>query len=176
MLDLLLLRHAKSAWDDPTLDDHARPLTKRGRRAADLMGDYLRQEGLLPDLALVSGAARTRETWKRLARRWNGQPAAEVLESLYLAEPARLLAAIRQAPAGATRLLLLGHNPGLERLARRLAGSGSEAPALAALKAKFPTAALAWLQFDAPDWQAIGEGRLLRFVTPRDLAPDAGDD
>ncbi len=177
MLDLLLLRHAKSAWDDPALGDRERPLNRRGRRAADLIGDYLRQNSLQPDRALLSPAARTRETWKRLRKRWSQPlPEAEELDGLYLAPPSSILAAIRQAPADSARLLLVGHNPGLERLARRLAGDGSDPVALAALQAKFPTAGLAWLQFDAADWSDIGEGRLLRFVTPRDLAPDAGDD
>jgi len=177
MLDLLLLRHAKSDWDDPALADRDRPLNRRGRRAAALMGDYLGGAGLVPDHALVSAARRTRETWRRLKRRWTGKaPEAEILEELYLAAPSGILASIRQAPAGSRRLLVLGHNPGLENLARRLAGAGSDAAAASALRAKFPTAALAWLQFDASDWSRIREGRLVRFVVPTDLEQATGGD
>lgn len=177
MLDLLLLRHAKSAWDNPDLGDRERPLNKRGRHAADLVGDYLRRGSQVPDRALVSSAVRTLETWKRLCQRWSQPlPAAEILDTLYLARPSVILAAIRQVPADCGRLLVLGHNPGLETLALRLAGPDSDPAALAAMQDKFPTAGLAWLQFDAEDWQAIGQGRLLRFVIPRDLAASAAGD
>lgn len=177
MLELLLLRHAKSAWDDAALEDHERPLNARGRRAAALMGAYLAESGLVPDRALVSSAARTRETWKRMAKAWTGaRPPAEVLDDLYLAAPAVILACVRRVSGRPARLLVLGHNPGLERLAARLAGADSDAVAVAALRDKYPTGGLAWLQFAAEDWADIGEGRLIRFVVPRDLAAEAGGD
>ena len=177
MLELLLLRHAKSAWDDPALDDHERPLNARGRRAAALLGSHLAEQGLVPDRALVSSALRTQETWRRLKKRWNQEsPPAEVLRGLYLAAPSTILATIRQAPHSARRLLVLGHNPGIERLARRLANADSETAAWEALQAKYPTAGLAWFQFDADDWSQIREGRLIRFVVPRDLEEAAGGD
>lgn len=177
MLELLLLRHAKSAWDDPGLADRERPLNGRGRRAAALMGRFLSEAGLLPDRALLSAAARTRETFKRLRKEWTGPPPpAETLEDLYLAPPSAILACIRRHGGEARRLLVLGHNPGLERLGVRLAAAGSDEAALAALAEKFPTGGLAWFQFAADRWTDIGEGRLLRFVVPRDLEPAAGGD
>lgn len=177
MLDLMLLRHAKSAWDNPALADHDRPLNRRGRQASERMGAYLLAEGLLPDLALVSSAQRTQETWARLSAGWPQLPPAETLKTLYLAPPSRLLAALRHAPAMAGRLLLLGHNPGLEHLAERLAGPRSDAEARRRLQAKFPTGALAIFRLAAQDWASIGEdkARLLRFVTPQDLEEAEAD-
>lgn len=177
MLELLLLRHAKSAWNEPGLADRDRPLNGRGRHAAALLGRYIADSGLQPERALVSAAARTRETWKRLQREWTGAPTpAETLEDLYLAPPSAILACVRRHGGEARRLLVVGHNPGLERLAARLAGSGSDEAALAALGEKYPTGGLAWFQFEAERWTDIGEGRLLRFVVPRDLEPAAGGD
>lgn len=173
MLDLLLLRHAKSSWDDPALADHDRPLNRRGRAAAARMGAYLEAEALIPDLALVSSARRTQETWSRLTAGWSLAPPAQTLKTLYLAPPSRLLAAIHRVPAGTRRLLLLGHNPGLEHLAARLAGPRSDTEARQRLESKFPTGALALFRFAATDWRALAEdeGQLLRFVTPKEL-PD----
>lgn len=99
-----------------------------------------------------------------------------MLQGLYLAAPSTILATIRQAPHSARRLLVLGHNPGIERLARRLANADSETAAWEALQAKYPTAGLAWFQFDADDWSQIREGRLIRFVVPKDLEEAAGGD
>ncbi len=178
MLDLLLLRHAKSDWDDPALEDRDRPLNRRGQRLAALMGDYIGGAGLVPDYALVSTAQRTRETWAADQRRWTGnrhpRPTSS-RSSIWRCHPASWPASGRPR-RGPQRLLVLGHNPGLERLARRLTGAGSDAAAAAALHGKFPTAALAWLQFDASDWSQIREGRLVRFVVPKDLEEAAGGD
>jgi len=179
MRQLLLLRHAKSAWHDPGLADRERPLNRRGRRAAELMGDFLREAGLLPDRALVSTALRTQQTWQLMLARWGElQPPASLLDSLYLAPVSRLLAQLRRAPATASRLLLIGHNPGLESLARRLAGRNSAAGALNRLTEKYPTAGLAVFAVQAADWSALDPAgcRLERFVVPRDLAADGGDD
>lgn len=171
MRRLLLLRHAKSAY--PTgVADIDRPLASRGQEAAPLMGAYIVREGLRPDHAMVSPARRTQETWEA-ARVELPDTAMETVPSLYEAPAGRILDAIRSAPAGVQSLLVIGHNPGLGDLALRLVGDGPK-PLLRDLREKFPTAALAVLEFAADDWEAIayGDGKLLRFVRPRQLAAE----
>jgi len=170
MKRLILLRHAKSSWDDSRLEDFDRPLAARGKRAADAMAEYLAGEGLVPDLVLCSAARRTVATWKRLAPKLGGTVAVRIEPALYLADAHTLLDRVRSAPAEASRVLLIGHNPGMHALARFLSGAGDE-DALARLAAKFPTAALAVIDFDAAQWAGLGrhKGRLERFVTPKEL-------
>ena len=171
MRRLLLLRHAKSSWDDPSLQDFDRPLAPRGRAAAPLMADYLRRKRLRPDLVLCSSAVRARQTWALVAAALGDGIAVKELRSLYLAAPSRLLEVVRRAPDSAASVMLVGHNPGMEHLAATLAGPRSKPKALAALHAKFPTAALAEIEFEAASWRDVapGTGRLRRFVRPKDL-------
>jgi phosphohistidine phosphatase len=165
---LLLLRHGKSAWPDG-LDDLERPLAQRGREAAQRMGVYLAEEGLAPDLALVSPARRTEETWRLAAPALAGVPARSE-PRIYEAPPERLLTVVRNVEPSVGTLLLVGHNPGLEELLRLLLPA-EERYAHARLKAKFPTASLAAVNLAAPSWGAVarGSGSLERFVTPRSL-------
>ena len=165
---LLLLRHAKSAWPDG-VSDFDRPLAPRGRKAAKRMGAYLRDEQLVPDLALISPARRARETWDRVKRRLG--PVSEHAEPrLYEAAVDGLLTVVRETEPAVGTLLILGHNPGLEELAKLLAGSGPH-KARARLMRKYATAGLAVLEFDAGTWREVDAGlaRLDRFVTPRSL-------
>jgi phosphohistidine phosphatase len=170
MRELLLLRHAKSRWDEPGTDDHDRGLAPRGVAAAVRMGRLLAEEGLVPDRVLCSTARRALHTWELAAPALPTAPAPHPLRSLYLAVPGRLLEVIRRQDAGARRVLLVGHNPGLETLARSLAGAGRSKD-LKRLGEKFPTGALAHLVFEAPDWKDVGPGRgqLAGFHRPRDL-------
>lgn len=170
MKRLILLRHAKSSWDDSRVEDFDRPLAPRGKRAATAMARYLADEELAPDLVLCSAAKRTVDTWKRLADKLGGTVAVRIEPALYLAEAHALLDRLRAAPAEASRVLLIGHNPGMHALARFLTGGGGD-EALARLAAKFPTAALAVIDFDVAEWSGLGrrKGRLERFVTPKDL-------
>src|SRR5215216_6730711 len=117
---LALVRHAKSSWADPDLADHDRPLNARGRRAATLVGQYLHAAGVHPDLVLCSSATRARQTLELL-------PLARMTDvliedQLYGAGPHELLARLRRIPAAVGSALLIGHNPGLEELARELVG------------------------------------------------------
>lgn len=170
MKTLILMRHAKSAWDDPELEDFARPLAKRGRKAARAMGQYLAAQGFRPDHILCSSAQRTRETLERLGDIADGA-SVEFDQALYLAEPQAILRRLARLPDGAASVLLIGHNPGLEALALRLTPAGSAQRQ--ALAAKFPTAALAWFVIDAADWRALeGRTHLKRFVTPAELAAE----
>ena len=159
---LLLLRHAKSSWDDPSLADRDRPLNPRGRRAATSMGQYLREHHLAPDLVLCSSAARTRETLERL----DLGTAARVLieDDLYAADASDLFARLRRAPPEAATVLLIGHNPGVHELATMLTGDVEHPP-------EFPTGALALLRVTASAWTdlAVGGNALDNFVAPRDL-------
>ncbi|TPL80826.1 histidine phosphatase family protein [Mesorhizobium sp. B2-3-13] len=169
MKQLLLLRHAKSSWDDPDLDDFDRPLAERGLKAARLIGRELAARDWLPDLALVSPALRTRDTWRLVAAELPAQPRVAFAEALYDAPAADILSQVRKADPSSGCLLVLGHNPGLEDLAKQLAGPGSEAKARKRLEQKFPTAALARFVFEH-DWSALSAARLTHCLRPKDLS------
>jgi phosphohistidine phosphatase len=151
---LYLLRHAKSSWDDPGLADHDRPLAPRGRRAAKAIGRHLREQGIEPELILCSTAVRARQTLERL-----GLAGAQFAPELYGAGASALLAGLREVPPEVASVMLIGHNPGIQDLARLLAGFDE----------KFPTAALAIIE--CPDWSTLdrGTGVLVGFVRPREL-------
>ncbi len=166
---LLLLRHAKSSWDDPDLDDFDRPLAERGQSAARLMGRELAARDWLPDLALVSSASRTRDTWRLVAAELPAHPRVAFAKALYEASAADILSQIHQAAPSSRTVLVLGHNPGLEDLARQLAGTGSAPKALKRLDEKFPTAAVARFIFKG-DWVDLSSGRLTHCLRPRELS------
>ncbi|MFD2051605.1 SixA phosphatase family protein [Mesorhizobium calcicola] len=169
MRQLLLLRHAKSSWGDPGLADFDRPLAGRGLKAARLMGRELAARDWLPDLALVSAALRSRDTWRLVAAELPAHPRVAFANALYDASAADILSQIRQASASGGSLLVVGHNPGLEDLANQLAAPESEAKARKRLEEKFPTAALARFVFEG-DWSGLSSARLTHCLWPRDLA------
>lgn len=172
MLMLGLLRHAKSSWSDPGLSDFDRPLNARGEAAAPLMGKALAENGFRPDLILCSPAKRTRQTLARAAPGTSGDPPRIIFdERLYLATAGEWLNVLRTAGDGATAVLGIGHNPGLHTLAVNLAGSGSPSD-IGRLTDKFPTAAVALIEFDGDAWADIGagKGRLQTFITPKERA------
>ncbi len=171
MRQLLLLRHAKSSWDDPATHDKDRTLNARGRRSAILMRDTMRALGLVPDLILVSSARRTIETLEHLEP-WDESPLIETMDSLYLASADHLLATLRDVAETVRGVLVIAHNPGLHDLALHLVARGTlHAPsALRGLTEGFPTAGLAEFSVPGP-WHGLnsGGGRLARFLTPRGL-------
>ena len=171
MLTLSLLRHAKSSWDDPALEDFDRPLSKRGETAAPRMGAYMAAQGLRPDLVLCSPAVRARQTLDLVLARLSGSPTVTYEDGFYLAAPSVLLARIRKIAAKVHHALIVGHDPGIQGLALELSHAG-KAAGMAALRAKFPTAALAVIRFQDGAWSkvATGKGRLDLFVTPKSLA------
>jgi len=175
MKSLSLLRHAKSGWDAPVARDFDRPLNGRGRKAARAMGREMRRLGLGYDLILASPAARIAQTLTELAQGYGGAVATEFDARIYLASVETLLDIVRAADDKRERLLIVGHNPGLEQLALLLAAPGAPREAIAV---KYPTGALAELHFDGPGWGdvAAGAGRLQRFIRPRDLDPGLGPD
>lgn len=170
MRRLILLRHAKSSWDDPTLDDHDRPLNRRGKAAAPLIGAWLADRGFAPDHVVCSSSARTRETWARLAPALPAAPEPQLEPRLYHADPETMLDLLREAPETARAVMLIGHEPGIGAFARRMA-SAVVPPECARAFEKFPTAAAAVIDLDAARWRdaGFGAGRFHAFATPRDL-------
>ena len=168
MRQLLLFRHAKSTWDDASVPDRDRPLNARGRRSAAVMRQAMRDLGLAPDMVLVSTARRTMETLEALEP-WDDTPLIEPMDSLYLASPVQLTAALHGVAETVRSVLLIAHNPGLHDLALGLAGSSGSATERA-LAEGFPTAALAEFVVAGSWWDLReGSGRLVRFLTPRML-------
>ncbi|MDD3446933.1 MAG: histidine phosphatase family protein [Zavarzinia sp.] len=170
MKTIILLRHAKSSWDDSSVDDHDRPLNQRGERAASLVAAFIRQEGLLPDVILCSSARRTRETLARLHAQVGDDMPALIERDLYLAPADRLLERLRRLGEDASSVLLIGHNPGLEDLAATLVAPSGNAFE-AKMAAKFPTAGLAVIRSGAGRWGGLKrrDARLDLFVIPKDL-------
>ena len=168
---ICLLRHAKSSWDDPTLEDIDRPLAPRGRRATEVMRDYIRLADINPDLVLCSPSARTRETLQAVKAGFGGDIRERYEEMLYHGDAPALLERLRSLSDASKSIMLVGHNPDLQDLAISLAGSG-DTEAIARMRAKFPTGALALLVLDEDHWEGLTPGacELHSFVVPRELA------
>lgn len=163
MKTLLLLRHGKSSWSDEALADHDRPLKKRGREAADRIGRLLSESELVPDHILTSSAARALETTQRVvgAAKWGGEP--EVVPALYHAEPKSLAAIVSRVPNRVDRVLVVGHNPGLENWLTRLIGRMET----------FPTAALAQVELPINSWLDLSpdtRGTLKQLWRPKEMS------
>ena len=162
MKRIYILRHAKAVAKDA--EDFDRVLAPRGHAQMKVISTWLAERSERPELALVSPAARARETWG-LA----GLPDVPVVfdARIYEASPKTLLDVIRGAEETARTLVLVGHNPGLEDLAHKLVGSGP-AGLRARIETKFPTAAIVAVDLEVESWGAVtfGAGRLTDFVTP----------
>ena len=167
---LLLLRHAKSAW--PDMADSERPLNDRGRRDAPVMGRWLRDKGYVPDVVLCSTARRTRDTWALVAGELGAEPPVRYEQRIYEATALSLLHLLREAGGEHQTVLLIGHNPGLVELAVGIAQmvEGPAAEPLDRVREKFPTAAVAVLDFNG-EWADLipGEARMVDFAVPRDI-------
>lgn len=172
MRTLYLLRHAKSCWDDPALNDFERPLNGRGRQAGRAMALHLVQAAIRPNLVLCSTARRTRETWAAIEEALPGVPAL-FEDGIYEAGREQLLERLRGLDDTILSAMLIGHNPGLERLAAALAAGRGDADSVARMEAKFPTGALAKLDCPVTRWTDLAEGacQLAAFVRPKDLVP-----
>jgi phosphohistidine phosphatase len=171
MLTLFLLRHAKSSWEDASLEDFDRPLARRGEEAAPSMGAYMAAQGIEPQLILCSPATRARQTLDLVLPKLGGEASVEFEDNLYLASSSSLLARIRKVRANIQRLMLVGHDPGMHGLAVELAGHGKPED-LHRLATKFPTAGLAVISFRAAQWSEVKPkaGRLDSFTSPRRLS------
>jgi phosphohistidine phosphatase len=170
MRRLMLLRHAKSDWSTPGTPDQDRPLSARGREAAPKMGVYMARHGLVPDLIIASPATRVTDTLALALPAFAKQPKAIPDARLYETDADELLTVIKEAPRSVHNLLLVGHNPSLADLASLLMASG-DVEIRQRLVEKFPTAALAVIDFPLDDWSKIHprSGRLDRFVPPKAL-------
>lgn len=163
MKRLLIIRHAKSSWDDPLIEDHARVLNARGQAGATAMGTWLKAQGYGPDLALVSDAARTQETFARLALGCTQI----ALPTLYNASSDRILQHIHTYGAEATTLAVIAHNPGIGDFAHRLLRTPMTHPRFA----DYPTCATLVAEAAIDDWRDLQFARAeaLDFRTPADL-------
>jgi len=167
-LTLYLLRHAKAALGDAVTADFDRPLAARGQRETAELAAWFAERGHAPDRVLCSSSRRTRETLGPLLSAWPADSLIEISRDLYNADVDELLGVVLRREGDARSLMLIGHNPGIEQLARALAGSGDEA-ALRRLRDHYPPAGLAVIEFDLPAWSSVraGVGRLSAFETPR---------
>ncbi len=176
MRRLLLLRHGKADRHSAG-GDRERPLTRRGEEDARRMGQFLRDEGMIPDLAVASNARRAKQTLERTLEAFPGHVTHLIENTIYLATAEHLVDVLRQTPDKAHTLLAVGHNPGFADLADWLAGSG-DADELDHMRSSYPTAALAVLDIDADHWAEVRKGaaRLRRFATPAALRGEPVDD
>ncbi len=171
MRHLYLLRHTKSAWDSPSQGDKARILAPRGRKAGRDLGRWLQRLAPAPDQVLCSTAARARQTWEACAKAGALDWPVSFRDDLYLAGAEDLLAIVRGLDDRVRAVLLVGHNPGFEDLAHRLAGPDSDPEAMARLSEKYPTGGFAELVLERGHWRdfAAGKARLAEFETPKRL-------
>jgi phosphohistidine phosphatase len=170
MKRLALLRHAKSDWGDADVDDHNRPLNERGWKAARCIGKELKHRNLRFDLVLASTAARVRETIDGLQEKFDFDCEVRFEPDLYLASEDTLLSAIRALPDSVDAPLLVGHNPGLERLVVELSHDDSHG-LRHRVAHKFPTGALALIELPVDRWSEVapGSGEIAELILPKDL-------
>jgi len=167
---LWLLRHAKASAGGDGLADRDRPLSARGRDAAARIGRHLAERDVRPELVLCSPALRTRETIELVAKGLGAELPVDYEDDLYLASERDLRRRIEQVPGDVASVLLVGHNPGIAELAQQLAARG-QPDALAELRAKFPTGALAELRIHSQRWSHFARSgcELVAFVKPKQL-------
>ena len=161
MKTLLLLRHAKSSWDNPSQNDFDRPLADRGERDAPRMGRALKERGPAPDLIVSSPAVRARQTVEAVINAAGFTAPLQFDQSIYDASLPDLMSVIRSLPDSSSTVLMVGHNPGFEGLVYRLSGASE----------RMPTAGLAAIEFPVDRWQDVedGQGKLLWHLIPRQL-------
>ena len=162
MKNLLVLRHAKSSWNNPALDDHERPLNWRGQRDGPRMGELVREYGLIPDIVIASDAVRAQLTAETVADA--ARYAGEILldRRLYMAGPADIVSLLRTVRENAETVMIVGHNPGLEELIEQLTGQRQD----------LPTAALAQIVLPIDQWRDLKlstRGTLVGLWRPKEL-------
>jgi phosphohistidine phosphatase len=159
MKTLILMRHAKSSWKFPELSDKDRPLTKRGEHDAPRMGKLLKKEEILPDKILSSTAVRAAATAEAVAQKLDYKQEIAYLDSLYMAEPAAIIEALQTLPPEVKKVLVVGHNPGMEGLAQILGGKVVD----------LPTAAMAEIKVPIKEWTELNfgvEGEMVGLFRP----------
>ncbi|WP_342077138.1 histidine phosphatase family protein [Yoonia sp. SS1-5] len=168
---LILIRHAKSSWDNAFADDHERVLNPRGRAAATAIGNWLGTEGHVPQAILCSDAARTQETAERIISTLPAQPKLELTAMLYHAAPDTVIDLVRKAQTDT--IAVIGHNPGIGMAADMLVDTRP----LHHRFDDYPTCATTVIDFAIDDWQDMQKqgGDCVAFVVPRDLVGAGGD-
>ena len=162
MKKLLLMRHAKSSWSDPTLSDHQRPLNERGRKAAKRMGELLNEQDLIPDVIYCSTTKRAKSTAKRIIKKIPFNHDITYLDSLYHSDYDQIIALITQLSEEINTAMVIGHNPDLECLLEFCCG----------VSERMPTAAIAEITFDLLKWDDLShgnEGKLNNLWVPREI-------
>jgi len=162
MKTLLILRHAKSSWDEPGLDDCERPLNKRGEKDAPRVGQLLKAKNLVPDLIITSSAKRARQTSELVSKHCRCPGKIEKLKTLYADGPAAYVKALSSIKGDPVRVLIVGHNPDIETLLEDLTGRTE----------RLPTAALALVELPIQRWTDFSpatKGRLLDIWRPKEL-------
>lgn len=170
MKRLAILRHAKSSWDDPGLDDFNRPLNERGWKAARRLGREMEKRKMKFDLVLSSTSARTRETIDGVQRHYDFDAPIKFEQDIYLANKPTLLALVRSLDDKVKAPLIVGHNPGLEMLIADLTEDDDQG-FRQRIKGKLPTGALTILELDAKHWSEVGKGRgkIVELILPKEL-------
>ncbi|WP_334182341.1 SixA phosphatase family protein [Novosphingobium sp.] len=176
MKTLGIFRHAKSDWHDARLRDFDRPLNKRGRKGAALMGLHIRDHAVGWKRLLASPAVRVTQTLELAAEAAGEMPPITWDRRIYLASSATLLDLLREQAGDPRSIMLVGHNPGLEDLIFDLVPDDGSSPMRDMVEEKFPTAAYAVIELNIESWDQISEngGRLVHLKRPRDLDPDLG--
>jgi phosphohistidine phosphatase len=162
MKTLLLMRHAKSSWKHPELEDQARPLAKRGERDAHRMSELIERRELIPQRILSSSAVRAAETGRIFCQHSGSQIPLNLLDELYLAEAEVYLAQLKNLPDEIERVMVIGHNPGLESLLQILSGQLET----------LPTAVVAYISLPINHWKELSpstEGELIELWRPKEL-------
>jgi phosphohistidine phosphatase len=165
---LILMRHAKSSWDDSNLKDFDRPLAKRGLKDAPKMGLFIKESGYMPDLIISSTAARAKQTTELVSKSAGIDPSRIYWEEkLYFASHDAYISAIQQTDPWNEIIMLVGHNPNMEELLALLTVGRDSGPF------KFPTAAIACIELSATAWQNVKTGinRLIWFMIPKIVNP-----
>lgn len=161
MKSVLILRHAKSSWKHPDVNDHDRPLNKRGKRDAPYMGELLRDKDLVPDFIVSSTAKRARSTAKAVAKAAGYKGEITLNQSLYAASPTAYIDVLRDLSNKYAQVLMIGHNPGLEQLVDMLTGE----------EHTMSTCSLVHVQLRINSWNEMDyktKGRLLGIWKPSD--------
>lgn len=165
------MRHGKSDWNRVGQEDIERTLVPRGKKSALIIAAWIEQHGMQPDLALVSTARRTQDTWQLAEQAIGGDRTTELQAALYLASPGEILDQLTGVADSFETVIVVAHNPGLEALSYMLSGRGSNPSALENLGRGFPAAGLAVFELAGDNWSNLSsDGAALKeFVRPREL-------
>ncbi|MEP4378929.1 MAG: histidine phosphatase family protein [Alphaproteobacteria bacterium] len=169
MKRLILLRHGSPEWAENGLDDSQRALTKVGNAECLHVALWLNEHDVAPDHALVSSALRTRQSWEIVRDNLKRTPTSDMHDELYLATPGTLLAHIGALPVSVETALVIAHNPGIEELARMLAGPSPDGAAIRDMMRGYPAAGLALFTIESDVWDqvSVAATRLDVFVRPQ---------